>query len=194
MAFSFDTIPIMKQALIILIALIAGGFLFWAFSPLFIDEEVQDELDPALQARLEAQRQVDERRAQQQEANNEEQPDEKDPEETIDVSLETGIITHGPFSIEDTPSHPATGAIEIIESPEEKLVYFKDYDGTNGPDLRIYLAKDLEANEFIDLGPAKGNKGDIIYGMPLNVDVSEYQYVLTWCKAFGVLFDYAEIN
>ena len=37
-------------------------------------------------------------------------------------------------------------------------------------------------------------KGDIIYGLPMDVDLDDYKYVLTWCEAFGVLFDYAEIK
>ena len=82
----------------------------------------------------------------------------------------------------------------MVESPEERVLYFQDYDGTNGPDLHVYLSKDLEATDIIDLGTAKGNKGDIVYGMPLDVDLTEYPYVLTWCKAFNVLFDYAKIN
>lgn len=190
----------MKQTLIIIAALLLGGFTYWALSPLFIDKEVQDTLDPILEARLEAQRKVDAARSQQtptdkttttETASEETQ---RTPEPLVTVEESFGIKTHGPFPIVDTPGHPATGVVEIIESPEEKLVYYKDYDGTNGPDLKVYLSKDLEASEIFDLGDARGNQGNLIYGVPLNVDFSEYNYVLTWCEAFGVLFDYAEIN
>lgn len=174
-----------------------GAVSYWLLSPLFIDTEVQDELDPTLAARLEAQRQVDQNRATQTnaepiETDNEPVVTETEPEPSIAETY--GIQTHGPFEIIGTTGHPASGEIEIIESPEEKLVHYKNYDGTNGPDLKVYLAKDLEAEEFFDLGDARGNQGNLIYGVPLDVDLSEYKYVLTWCEAFGVLFDYAEIN
>lgn len=171
--------------LLLLLAMTAGAFLWWAFSPLFLNKEVQEELDPSLKARLEAQRQVDERRAAKEAA--------VETETTTEVD-ESGVITRGPFTITGTPLHPAEGQVEIIRSPEETLLHYIDYEGTNGPDLYVYLAKDLEANEFIDLGEQKGNQGNIIYGIPLDVDLSEYKYILTWCKAFGVLFDYAEIK
>ena len=174
--------------LLLLIAMIAGAFLWWAFSPLFLNKEVQDEIDPALRARLEAQRQVDERRAAQEAAVETETTDT-----TIEVD-DSGVITRGPFTITGTPDHPAEGQIEIIRSPEETLLHYIDYEGTSGPDLYVYLAKDLEANEYIDLGLQKGNQGSIIYGVPLDIDLSEYKYILTWSKGFGVLYDYAEIK
>jgi len=73
-------------------------------------------------------------------------------------------------------------------------VRYENYKGTNGPDLYVYLAKDLDATEFISLGRAKGNQGNINYTVPDDIDITEYQYVMTWCKAFGVLFDYAPIQ
>jgi len=188
----------MKQVLIIVIAMTVGAFSFWAFSPLFIDKEVQDELDPTLVARLEAQRKVDEARQSSGPAEviaeattNVEQTA---PKPTTSVAESFGIVSRGPFPITGTAGHPARGTIEVIESPEEKLVYYKDYEGTNGPDLKVYLSKDLDGTDIIDLGDAKGNRGNLIYGVPLSVDLSEYEYVLTWCEAFGILFDYAKIN
>ncbi len=100
----------------------------------------------------------------------------------------------GPFFIKDTAAHPATGEVLIIRDGDDTTVRFENYDGTNGPDLYVYLAKDLDAKEFVSLGRAKGNKGNINYQVPSNIDASEYKYVMTWCQAFGVLFDYAEIN
>lgn len=183
----------MRRVIVAIVLMVLGAFLWWAFSPLLFDKEVNEELDPELQARLEAQRQVDENRAKSGANNEPSETDESLNTETT-VDNESGIATTGPFPITGTSGHPASGEVEVIQSAEELLIRYKNYDGTNGPDLYVYLSKDLEAEDFIDLGPAKGNKGNIIYGAPLDVDLSEYKYILTWCKAFGVLFDYAEIN
>ena len=113
--------------------------------------------------------------------------------ETIEVE-ETGPSISAPLPIVDTPGHPASGNVRVIQTEDDTIVRFEDYDGTNGPDLFVYLAKDLDADEFVDLGRARGNMGNINYTVPDDVDISEYQYVMTWCRAFGVLFDYAEIN
>lgn len=188
----------MKYALIVIVLLAVSAFGWWTLSPLFIDKEVQDEIDPILQARIEAQKKVDAEREARQKALADEIesiPDESTPEPVTDEPIDDfGVTTSGPFPITGTTGHPASGNIEIIESPEEKLVYYKNYYGTNGPDLKVYLAKDLDARDIVDLGDAKGNQGNLIYGAPLDVDFSEYKYVLTWCEAFGVLFDYAKIN
>lgn len=186
-------IVLMKRILAAIILMALGAFLWWAFSPLLFDKEIKDELDPELAARLEAQRQVDENRAKSQLSGKQ---NDDDTAMTVEPKFdaETGVTTAGPFPIAGTLAHPASGMVEVIQSPEENLIYFKNYSGTNGPELYVYLSKDKDAKEFISLGEAKGNKGDIIYGVPLDVDISEYKYVLTWCKAFGVLFDYAQIN
>lgn len=163
----------MKSKLVLILSFLiittVGAFLWWAFSPLLFDTEVQDELSPTLKAKLEI----------------------TDQEVQVD---DVEVISEGPFSITGTTGHPARGEVEIIHSSEETLLYYTNYEGTNGPDLYIYLAKDLEARDYVDLGPQRGNKGNIVYSIPPGVDLSEYKYILTWCKAFGVLFDYAEIR
>lgn len=176
----------MKQALIILITMAAGAFLWWTVSPLFIDKTADDALpesslptnpNPAANEDLT-------------EPDLESEADAQASKEPADLPPPKPTL----FPIKDTPAHPASGNVRIVETPEEKIIRYEDYDGTNGPDLKIYLAKDLEATDFLNLGPARANQGNINYSVPMNVDISEYKYVLTWCEAFGVLFDYAEIN
>lgn len=166
----------MKKWLVIIVLVALGAFAWWALSPLLFDKEVQDDLDPELAALLESDN------------------GGEGAAETSSPIGEPTTVVEGPFPIEDTPLHPATGSIRIIRSPEQTLVRFEDYEGTNGPDLFVYLAKDLEATEFIDLGRAKGNVGNINYEVPADVDIDEYPYVMTWCRAFSELFDYARIN
>lgn len=177
-----------KYVLITILVALAGLFAWWTLSPLFIDVEVHDELPT-----------------------NTLPPDQNAPEEekltgpelesTNDSIARDTALTELPetsterlYPIAHTPGHSATGNIRVVETPEEKIIRYEDYDGTNGPDLKIYLSKDLDANDFIDLGPSRANKGNVNYSVPLDVDIDAYQYVLTWCEAFGVLFDYAKIN
>ena len=187
----------MKKVILITVLVGVGAFLWWAFSPLLFDKEVNDELDPELVALLESESLP---------ANpNPSEPNdpaaspilEGEGDAAADTSTPIDLpqtFAEGPFPIEDTRGHPATGEVRLIRSPEQVIVRYENYDGTNGPDLFVYLAKDLEASEFVNLGRAKGNMGNINYEVPDDVDIDEYQYVMTWCKAFGVLFDYAEIN
>jgi hypothetical protein len=60
--------------------------------------------------------------------------------------------------------------------------------------LYVYLASDLEATSFVSLGRIRGTEGNVTYEVPEGTDLSEYPYVLTWCRAFGVLFNHADIS
>lgn len=97
------------------------------------------------------------------------------------------------FPIVDTPAHPASGIVRIVQSADETILRYENYKTINGPDLKVYLAKDLEAKEYIDLGPIKGTEGNINYAIPKDVDISQYRYALTWCEDFSVLFNSADL-
>jgi len=92
-----------------------------------------------------------------------------------------------------TPGHPASGTVRIIETGERTYVRYENFKTLNGPDIYVYLAKDKDAQEYINLGQVKATEGNINYEIPMGTDISQYRYVLTWCKQFGVLFNYAKL-
>ena len=98
------------------------------------------------------------------------------------------------FPIADTPLHPAEGFARIVDADGTIYVRYEDYKTINGPDLFVYLSKDLDAKEFVSLGELKATEGNINYEVPEDVNVEDYKYVLTWCKAFGVLFNSARLR
>lgn len=157
----------MKYALATLVLLGIGAFGWWTLSPLFIDRTVNDA--PPLPAHEEGARHINEAGA-----------------------AET--TTRGPFPVVGTPLHPASGEVRIIKTPEVTIVRYENYEGTNGPDLFVYLANDLEANDFVNLGRAQGNRGNINYTVPAGVVIDDYRYVMVWCRAFSELFDYAHLR
>lgn len=177
-----------KRILIIVVSAIVGVISYWLISPLFIDVEVQDELptntlpinpDPVESQIIDS-------------------PELESPEDAANETSEPTSLPNTPadrvFPIVDTRGHPASGEIRVVVTPDEQIIRYENYDGTNGPDLKVYLASDLDATEIVDLGPSRASKGNINYSVPLDVDIDDYPYVLTWCEAFGVLFDYAKIN
>ncbi len=98
------------------------------------------------------------------------------------------------YPIVSTPLHPASGTLRLIEEGGKTFIRYENYKTINGPDLFVYLSKDVEATEFIDLGEIRGTEGNINYEIPEGVSLSDYPYVLTWCKQFGVLFNYVKID
>lgn len=93
-----------------------------------------------------------------------------------------------------TTGHPASGVVRVIEADGKTYVRYEDFETLNGPDLFVYLAKDLNADEFVNLGRLRATEGNINYEVPPGVDVDEYPFVLVWCRAFGVLFNYADVS
>ena len=88
--------------------------------------------------------------------------------------------------------HTVSGTAGIYEQSGKKVVFLSPYMSQNGPDLRVYLSKDGDATDYINLGKLKSVSGDQSYQVPGNPDVSEYKFVIIWCQAFTVLFGVAE--
>ena len=114
----------------------------------------------------------------------------EEKEESLDLPVQTGKI----FPVIGTSGHPASGNVKLIETSDGLVARYEDFSTINGPQLHVYLAKDLKAKEFIDLGPIKGTKGNINYTLPKDADISEYRYIMYWCVPFRVLFNYAELQ
>ncbi len=106
----------------------------------------------------------------------------------------TELTTASAATIIDTKGHPAEGQVRIVSGGGKQYVRYENFKTINGPDLYVYLAKDVNAKDFISLGKLKGTEGNINYEVPSGVNVSDYKYVLVWCKAFSELFNYAELQ
>ncbi|MCF7815528.1 MAG: peptide-methionine (R)-S-oxide reductase MsrB [Candidatus Pacebacteria bacterium] len=116
------------------------------------------------------------------------------PVERTTSSTDTAIIPDVTrYPITGTSGHPAQGTVQLITTDTERVIRYEDFKTINGPDLFVYLSKDIDGKEFINLGEIKGTEGNINYLIPSDVDLATYHYVLTWCKQFGVLFNYADI-
>lgn len=191
----------MKKLLLIIFVVVIVWIAYYLISPLFITVEVQEELpDNIVTEKVEDNLAVDVPSGVEKLTEEEKEEMEKQEDEFIDVEVE--VIEPMPedviptaFTIMHTAGHPAEGTVRILETTDGgTIIRYEDFSTINGPQLHLYLAKDLEANEFVDLGPVKGTKGNINYEVPEDVDISEYKYVMYWCVPFRVLFNFAEIN
>lgn len=112
---------------------------------------------------------------------------------TEERALEATAKSTDPVAIVDTPAHPASGAARIVTSTDTQYLRYENFKTINGPDLYVYLSKDKDAQEFVDLGKLKATEGNVNYEIPQGIDPREYPYALVWCKAFGVLFNSAKL-
>ena len=92
-------------------------------------------------------------------------------------------------------AHEVSGSVKLIrEAGRGDYLRFENFETVNGPDLFIYLATDTTASDFINLCKIKATKGNVNYAIPAGTDLAKYDTVLIWCRAFRVLFSYAELN
>lgn len=99
--------------------------------------------------------------------------------------------------------HQGSGTAQLVRKADGKLeIHFKDFDVTNGPDLKVYVsshegptkASDVLDNAWTNISQLKGNKGDQVYRLPDTVSESDIASVVIWCEAFSVLFATASLS
>lgn len=95
--------------------------------------------------------------------------------------------------------HYAEGEASVLETPDGPVLMFDNFKTANGPDLFLYLSKDNDIiekrvvnDDVVSLGTLKSMEGEQAYNLP--DDYLEYENVVIWCRAFGVLFSYAELD
>lgn len=155
----------MKRVIVIVIGVIlVAGISFYALSPLWNAVEIDEALP------------------------------ESSNESTVSGDTKMEMMEARRAPVVPTNLHPAKGEVLIVVADGKKYIRYENYQTINGPDLFVYLSKDLEGKDFVDIGPVKATEGNINYEIPSGVNPEDYKYVLTWCKKFGVLFNSAEIN
>jgi Electron transfer DM13 len=102
------------------------------------------------------------------------------------------LLVQGNFN--SRGGYKVSGSAKVVDNAGVKTVRLENFSSSNGPDLKVYLAKDINAASFINLGNLKsvsGNQNYTITGMP---DIAQYKFVLIWCQQFGVGFGTAELQ
>ncbi len=101
--------------------------------------------------------------------------------------------------IEIDPVHRAEGSASIWLVGDTRVLRFEDFRVTNGPKLHVLLTKNVPKSifagveDYIDLGPLKGNIGNQNYEIPADLDLSEYRSAVIYCMPFHVVFSSAEL-
>lgn len=176
----------MKKILLLILSLIVVAVLYWLVSPLW---RVVKTDDPAPVSVTTPTPVPSAPRVQ-------EVPSKvpsKEKEMTVPQTTNT-IVTKEVSGNFLAKAHDVSGRARVIETSQGKVLRFEDFDTVNGPDLRIYLATDDTAKDFIDLGTIQGTKGNSNYDIPQGSDLKKYSHVLVWCKSFSVLFSSAVLK
>jgi len=100
--------------------------------------------------------------------------------------------------------HETVGRAIVLEAADgERFLRFEDFETSNGPDLLVYLSSKTPSGpddwhgydqDFVDLGPLKGNVGNQNYRIPADADLEKYLTAVVWCRRFEVGFAAATLD
>lgn len=114
---------------------------------------------------------------------------------SVDLGIvgETKDVYSGSFVGADS-FHKVSGQARVIEDSGVRYLRLENFESINGPDLKVYLSEDLNAESYLSLGDLKGNIGSQNYEISSDVDIEKYDKVLIWCEQFSVLFGSADLE
>lgn len=109
--------------------------------------------------------------------------------------LATGAEKQYTGSFVDGPYGRVTGKAHIVRNSNATFeLLLEGLNSSNGPDLHVYLSKEIQPVNFIDLGPLKSVAGNQLYRLQGPVDFSAYKFALVHCQAFNHLFGSAQLT
>ena len=167
--------------------LLVLGVATWVFKPwlLFVDVEVDDEIPMAVASAAPA------------------APAAPDAPKASAAPSGPIVVGSGEFVSHE---HDTTGTATILrlEDGSHQLA-LQDLATSNGPDVHVWLSAGpvipgrdgwftAKEHEHVDLGAIKGNRGNQVYQIPAEVDVTQWQSVVLWCEDFSVSFGAAALE
>lgn len=120
--------------------------------------------------------------------------EEATPTTPIDDNFITDMATKINMGTVMGVNHSVSGTATIYEKNGSYTLVLDPFQSQNGPDLKVYLSKDVGAKNFVRLGVLKSTTGKQSYALPATINLSEYPYAHIWCEAFSVEFARAKLN
>jgi len=94
--------------------------------------------------------------------------------------------------------HRGTGPVSLVAVDGKTFLRFEDVAIQNGPDLHVYLGRGMggayDGSRDLYLGALKATNGSFNYELPAGTTLSDYKSVVVWCRAFTVLFTWADLR
>ncbi|MBW0164402.1 MAG: DM13 domain-containing protein [Sediminibacterium sp. Gen4] len=91
-------------------------------------------------------------------------------------------------------SYTVTGNVRVYQKDGKLVLALENFKSTNGPDLRVYISKEMQPVNFIELGRLKSVQGNQLYDIPGNPDFNTYKFAVIHCQQFNRVFGFATIK
>lgn len=208
--------PLVIIAAIVAIA-IALPVVWYLFSPLFIDQAVNEafptsvlaaESDDKIENTLSEDTKTDDKAMDEEvivketatieEALTEPDTVMEEAKPAANMATKT-ILAQGEF-YDIAHDGMGTASVYLLEGGSS-ILRFEDFEVLNGPELHVYLTTidpvpdtvGVELEGVVDLGLLTGNIGNQNYELPPDIDISQYKSVVIWCEPFRVAFNAAPL-
>lgn len=97
-----------------------------------------------------------------------------------------GVFQKGPYGT-------VSGSVMVYEANGKRQLKLSNFSTTSGPDLKVYLSKEIQPLNFIKLGDLKSTAGNQVYDIVGSPDLAQYKYALIHCEQYNHLFGSAEL-
>jgi len=207
-----------KFGVVVAIVITVGAGIYYLASPLFISTQVNEPLPTSAvesesyqrfismnenekmqAAKQMSSQEIDETMSSAARVNNsinEPMNQTRQPQQrTLNTTTTSSVLRTGSFIGVGDGIHNAEGTARVIPLEDgTNILRLENLRVTNGPDLYMYLSRDEDASDIVNVGKLKANNGNQNYDIPEGTDLSKYDTVLIWCRPFSVLFGSAELN
>ena len=85
------------------------------------------------------------------------------------------------------------GVAKVYKVDGKFSLALENFSTNNGPDLHVYLSKEINPVNFIDLGRLKSTSGNQLYDIAGMPDFTQYKYALIHCQQYNHLFGSAAL-
>lgn len=99
----------------------------------------------------------------------------------------SGSFMNGPYGT-------VSGEAKVFLQNGNYVLKFQGVSISNGPDLHVYLSKEILPVNFIDLGSLQSTSGNQIYNVTGSPNFGQFKYALVHCKQYNHLFGSAELR
>ncbi len=106
-------------------------------------------------------------------------------------STDTAAMLKYNGSFSSGPSGTVSGQVKIFLKDNKYILSLENFLTTNGPDLKVYISKEMFPANFIKLGNLQSTNGNQLYDIPGTPDFTIYKYVQIHCEQYNHLFGYA---
>lgn len=103
------------------------------------------------------------------------------------MAIDSGTFSNGPYG-------SVSGIAKIYKTGSKYELALENFSSSNGPDLKVYLSKEKQPVNFVNLGSLKSTSGNQLYSIPSSVNVEDYAFALVHCQQYDHLFGFARLT